>query len=1053
MTPLYREFASAGEAWGEANKKGFCYLRCLILEIMAEHTFRKWNLITGWAVFLVAAITYLLTVEPTVSWWDCGEFISSAYKLEVGHPPGAPLFALVARIFTIFAGDPSKVALSVNIVSALSSAFTILFLFWSVTHLALKMVKKAAEISLAEGLAVLGAGTVGALVYTFSDSFWFSAVEGEVYAMSSLFTALVFWAILKWESQADDPSSLRWIIFIAFLMGLSIGVHLLNLVAIPAIVFIYYFKKFPVTKKGVLTAFLLSILILGAVMYVILPGVVLLATWFELFFINLVGLPYHFGMMIFFILLAGLITWGLIETKKRGSLLWNTVILAGTFIIIGYSTYGMILIRSNANTPMEQNNPDMVFNLKRYLDREQYGDRPLLYGQYYNAPLIDQIRSKPVYSMVDGKYEATDYDNKIIYDKRFLTIFPRMWSNNSQHPQSYQEWAQIEGTTVQTTSRDGQPITLQRPKFSENLRFFFSYQLGHMYFRYFMWNFVGRQNDMQSQGGTINGNWISGINFMDEARLGPLDQITDAAKNHKSRNTYFFLPLLLGLFGAIYQYRKKQTDFWVIFLLFVYTGIAIVVYLNQFPDQPRERDYAYVGSFYAFSIWVGLGVIGLFLGSAKLLKANSKKASLIAIPVIILGLIVPTLMAFQNWDDHDRSNRYIARDFAHNYLNSCAPNAILFTNGDNDTFPLWYAQEVEGYRTDVRVVCLPYLNTDWYIDQMKRQAYDSDPVPFTLEYLQYRQGTRDYMPVYDRTTDTLDLRTIINYVASDREETRQKYQDGMVLDIVPGRHFRIPVDSALVLRNGTVPPEDANLIVPSIEWILKRNTIFKNDLMILDLIAYNNWARPIYFTSIAHENIMGLQEYFRLEGFAYRFVPIRNPRESGLTASINTNILYDNLMNKFHWGNMEKPDVFVDYYTWRTSAILRVRYNFVQLADQLLAEGDHERSLAVLDRIIEIMPKEQFPYDIFIASIAETYYKNEAIDKGNYLIQEYFDQVYQELEYFLSVQKRYGKVLGDETNRTISVVQELLRITGMYNQNDLSEKIETSIKELATIQE
>jgi len=1016
---------------------------------MTELYFKKYNLITGWLVFLLAVITYLLTVEPTVSWWDCGEFISAAYKLEVGHPPGAPLFVLIARVFSLFAGDPANVAFTVNLVSALSSAFTILFLFWSITHLALKMLKKASEISLAEGISVLGAGAVGALAYTFSDSFWFSAVEGEVYAMSSLFTALVFWAILKWETQSDDPSSLRWIVFIAFLVGLSIGVHLLNLLAIPAIVFIYYFKKFPVTRKGVLIAFILSIVILGAVMYGLIPGVVLLATWFELFFINLVGLPYHFGLLIFFILLTGIITWGLIETKKRGSLLWNTVLLAGTFIIIGYSAYGLILIRSNANTPMEQNNPDMIFSLKRYLDREQYGDRPLLYGHYYNAPRIDQVRSKPVYSKVNGKYEATDYDNKTNYDKRFLTLFPRMWSNNGRHPQAYQQWAQVEGVPIQINDRNGQAQTLQRPTFTENLKFFFSYQLGHMYFRYFMWNFVGRQNDIQGHGGMLDGNWISGIDFLDESRLGPLDRMTDTAKNNKSRNTYFFLPLLLGLIGAIYQYRKKQTDFWVILLLFVYTGIAIVVYLNQYPDQPRERDYAYVGSFYAFSIWVGLGVMALFGGVSKVAGKNKKPGPVAAIPVLFVALLIPALMAFQNWDDHDRSGRQIAKDFAYNYLNSCAPNAIVFTNGDNDTFPLWYAQEVEGIRTDVRVICLPYLTADWYIEQMKRQAYLSDPIPFSLEYEQYRQGTRDYMPVYDQTADTIDLRTIIAFVASDKEETRQRYSEDLILDIVPGRHFSIPVDSAKVVNNGTVPAEDAHLIVPSIEWTLKRNTLYKNDLMILDLIAQNNWERPIYFTSIAHNNIMGLQEYFRMDGFAYRLVPIKNTDNPGFTASINSDILFDNLMNKFRWGNMDNKDIFVDFYTRRTSTILRVRYKFVQLATQLHNEGDKERSLAVLDRIVKIMPKEQFPYDIFTASIAEVYYMNDAMEKGDELISDYFNQVFQELDYMLSLQKRFGDALTTETNRTISVVQELLRITSLYNQDELSGEMETRIQELA----
>ena len=1019
---------------------------------MSSKQFRKYNLLTGWTVFLIAAVTYLLTIEPTVSWWDCGEFIASAYKLEVGHPPGAPFFILVARIFSIFAGDPANVARMVNSVSALSSAFTILFLFWSITHLALKTVKKKEDgIDLGNALIILGAGAVGALIYTFSDSFWFSAVEGEVYAMSSLFTAVVFWAILKWETQANDPHSLRWIILIAFLMGLSVGVHLLNLLAIPAIVFIFYFKRYKPTRKGVIIAFLLSALILGAVMYGIIPGLILMASWFELFFINLIGMPYHSGMIIFLIILAGLIAWGLIETQRRGSVLWNTVLLAGAFFVIGYSTYGVILIRSNADTPMEQNNPDMAFNLKRYIDREQYGDRPLVYGQYFNAPAIAQEPVKPVYARMNGKYEVVDYKNRTIYDRRFLTVFPRMYSPS--HAQSYRDWALVKGTPVQVTGRDGEPVVINKPTFTENLRFFFSYQLGHMYFRYFLWNFVGRQNDMQGQGGIFDGNWISGIKFVDEARLGPLDDIPDSARENKGRNVYFFLPLLLGVLGAVYQYRKKNTDFWVIALLFVYTGIAIVVYLNQYPDQPRERDYSFVGSFYAFAIWAGLGIMGLYNGITAGKKQKGIRSALITIPFILAGLFVPVQMASQNWDDHDRSGRYIARDFAYNYLNSCEPNAIIFTNGDNDTFPLWYAQEVEGIRTDIRVVCLPYLAADWYIDQMKRKAYDSDPVPFSLGYEKYREGLRDYMPVYELTTDTINLQNIVAYIASDREDTRRTFQDGFVVDLVPGRNYRIPVDSAKVVDNGTVPPEDADRIVDAIEWTMPRNTIYKNDLMILDLLANNNWERPVYFTSIMHDNILGLQDYFRMDGFAYRFVPIKHEGTSGLNTAVNSNILYENLMNRFKWGNMNGDDVYVDYYTRRTSTILRLRYKFVNLANQLHEEGDTLRSVKALDRVMEIMPADKFGYDIFIASIGEAYYMNGEIEKANRAMEDYADYLYQELRHLLSLQDRFGQALADESNRMISIIQEVLRITESNGQEELTTKIETRLRELATSME
>jgi len=1001
-------------------------------------------------------------MEPTVSWWDAGEFIASATKLEVGHPPGAPLFMLIARIFASLAGDPTHIAKMVNLVSVLASAFTVMFLYWTIVHLARKMTGWSKDYSLTEKIFILGSGMIGALVFGFSDSFWFSAVEGEVYAMSSLFTAVVFWAILRWEAEANQANATRWIILIAYLTGLSIGVHLLNLLALPAIIFIYYFKKYKPTPKGIFYAFSLSVLLVLLIMYGIIPGLVLMASWFELFFINLVGLPYNSGVILFIILLVGFTAWGIYETQKRGKVLWNTVLLTFTMIVIGYSSYSVLVIRSNANTPMEQNNPDEVFRLIKYLNREQYGDRPLLYGQYYTAPVLRGEPGKPTYTRIDGKYKITDHRQKPVFDKRFLTIFPRMWHNSPAHAQSYKEWAQVKGKPLEVEGQNGEPTRVIKPTFTENLRFFFSYQLGHMYFRYFMWNFVGRQDDIQSHGGILHGNWISGIDFIDAARLGSQDMIPDAARNHKSRNVYYFLPLLLGIIGAVYQYRKSKRDFWVIMLLFVYTGIAIVVYLNQWPNQPRERDYAFAGSYYAFAIWVGLGIMGFMLRGKSGQKSGAYSGHrALALPgqtlwsartwgifVVIAGLFVPALMAFQNWDDHDRSNRYMARDFAYNYLNSCAPNAILFTNGDNDTFPLWYAQEVEGVRTDVRVICLPYLAADWYIEQMYRKVYDSDPVPFSLTKDQYRMGTLDYVPVFNRINDRVNLQEAIGFVLSGDEKTKVPLRDGNSIDYLPTNKMKLVVDSAQVMRTGTVQPEDADKIVSVIEWDLNQRGINKNDLMILDLIANNNWERPIYFTSIMHQNINGLQNYFQLDGLAYRFVPINTESEGGRTSHINTDLLYDRFMNDFSWGQMDDPNTWVDYYTQRTVMILRIRYNHTLLAEALIAEGKIEKAIKVLDRVVEIMPKEQFPYDIFAAGIAESYYKCGAVDKANELLKSYLHDVYQDLAYYIDLQTSAGDVLGGEAQRSASILSEIDRLTRKYDQIDIAESIQTRINEL-----
>jgi hypothetical protein len=723
--------------------------------------FRKYNLILGWGVFLVSLIVYLLTMEPTASFWDCGEFIATAYKLEVGHPPGAPFFMILGRFFTLFAGgDVTKVAVTMNILSATASAFTILFLFWSLTHLVRKFYKKEDAQSPVSMITIFGAALVGSLAYTFSDSFWFSAVEAEVYSTSSLFTAVVFWAILKWENIADEPGANRWLILIAYLMGLSIGVHLLNLLAIPAIIMVYYFRKYTPTTKGVVAALAVSVGILGVVNYMLIPGLTGIATKFELLFVNGLGMPFNTGTVVYVLLLFGALIFGIYYTHKRGNVLWNTIILALFVVVIGYSSYAIIVIRSDANTPLDESNPDTVFSLLDYLNREQYGDNPLVYGPYFNQRPISIESGKPSYYRGEEEYYEVDKNREYEYESDAKGVFPRMWSTQDRHANEYIYWGKMDEADLYDLRRDadGNPMMNQfgtysydrgrpvgTPTFGQNLRFFFRYQVGYMYLRYFMWNFAGRQNDIQGHGELTKGNWISGIKFIDQARLGPQRNMPASIVDNKGHNKYYMLPLCWDWRGLSSSTSGTTGISGWSDLLFVLTGLAILVYLNQYPIQPRERDYAYAGSFYAFALWIGIGVAGLIEWASKW------KRSVVTAGVLVLVslILVPGIMATQNWDDHDRSDRYTAPAFARNFLNSCLPGGIMFTNGDNDTFPLWYLQEVEGVRTDVRIVNLSYLTADWYIEQMKQTFYDSYALPISMTKEQYIQGSRDYAYLVD----------------------------------------------------------------------------------------------------------------------------------------------------------------------------------------------------------------------------------------------------------------------------------------------------------------
>jgi hypothetical protein len=1048
--------------------------------------YRSINNITGWAIFAISAFTYLMTIEPTASLWDCGEFIASSYKLEVGHPPGNPVFMVMARFFTLFAGgNQSLVAAMVNSMSALASAFTILFLFWTITHLARKIIiRNEDQFSTGKIIAVMAAGATGALAYTFSDSFWFSAVEGEVYATSSLFTAVVFWAILKWEDVADEEYADRWIILIAFLMGLSIGVHLLNLLTLPAIVLVYYFRKYDFNWKGFLISIGVSVLLLALLMYGLMPGVVTISSKVDLFFVNTLGLPPNSGMIFHFVLMAvmfilavkmsissnniiktslfsfgafllsgiwvisGSVFLNIIVLTGVGGYTWylanknrielNTLLTAVMVIMIGYSSNAIIVIRATANTPLNENQPEQPFSLLYFLNREQYGQRPLFRGAYFNAPVVDYKDGKPKYALENGKYKKTAYNLETIYDPRFITLFPRMWSDQSDHEQIYKEWGKIKGVPLSVTDRSGEKQIVKKPKFSENLRFMFSYQFGYMYFRYFLWNFAGKQNDTQGTGGAINGNWITGINFLDEPRVGTSDLPPDM-KNDTSRNKYYLLPFILGIIGLFYQLNRDYKNWWAILLLFLMTGAAIVFYLNQYPNQPRERDYAYAGSFYFYAVWIGLGVLALF---EALSKITGEK---IAAPVagVICLIAVPALMASENWDDHDRSGRYLARDVAFNYLNSCAPNSILFTNGDNDTFPLWYAQEVEGKRTDIRVCNLMLLNTDWYINQMKWKTNKSDPLPVSLPVQKYYDGINNQVFIMEKTKDPVDVSTIIDFVASDNKATKIQVSPTEILDIIPSRTIRIPVDPAKVIASGTVKPEDADKIVPYIDIKLKGSSILKSQLIVLDILAHNNWERPVYFVSGYHNDALGLEEYFQYEGLAYRLVPIKSENKSWVDyGRINTDILYDNVINKFVWGGANDSKVNLDYNHIRTLMVVKARLSYARLAKALAGEGKNGKAAEVIDRCNELLPADRFPYDPYYPDLIEASFLSGSYDKAEKMTRDFCEYYYNRLDYFL---KQNPYVISSADYEIQSAIQYTSKVAGFCLSNgrtDLGNEIQ-----------
>ncbi len=1000
------------------------------------NNYSRWNNIFGWLSFSIALITYLLTLEPTVSWWDCGEFISCAFKLEVGHPPGAPFFLLLGRFFSLFASDVEHVAMMVNALSAFASAFTILFLFWTITHLTRRMLGDMKD----QGekiFLIIGSGLVGSLAYAFSDTFWFSAVEGEVYASSSFFTAIVFWAILKWENIADQRHADRWLILIAYLMGLSIGVHLLNLLTIPAITMVYYFRRYKITTSGILKALGISILLVAVIMYGIINGFVLIATKFELLFVNSLRMPFSSGVIIYALMVTGGLAYGIWYTHKKGKVLQNSIITGLTVILIAYSSYGTVVIRSLANPPIDFSNPENVFSLLSYLNRETYGDRPLITGHYFSDelkrdasgyPVIDEGKITWVKDTVRKRYIVAERKMELNYEGS-IKLFPRIYSRDAQHISAYKQWAGIGPK--------------EKPNMVNNLAFFFNYQLNHMYIRYFLWNYAGKQNDFQNHGSLLDGNWISGIKFLDEMRLGNQDLLPDKYRNQESRNTYFLLPFILGILGLLYQLSRDNKNFWVTMLLFFFTGIAIVIYLNQTPLQPRERDYAYAGSFYAFAIWIGLGVVSIYEGVKKYFRGKLA-AGFIGLACLVL---VPSVMAVQNWNDHDRSGRYTARDIAKNYLMSCKENGILYTNGDNDTYPLWYVQEVEGFRTDLRVANTMLLNSDWYIGQMRKKAYDSKPLPFTLPAEKYREGINNSFYILEDPR-SLRINTLLEGVLTNNSMFRQKTVTGEELTVIPTNNFLLEADSSIIVSNGIVKESNSGEIVNPMAWKMDQGQYGKASLAQFDILGNAKWQRPLNFTAGGNEAALGLEDYFQMAGLAYSLVPVKTPGRDYMNyGKIDAEELYDIMMNQYEWGRMEKPDVYLDYYNQRTLSVIKFRNNFIRLAEALLEEGKTEKAVAVLDRCMELAPNKKVPYDMFISGITyqlpdqsifhqtgiiELYFRASEQEKAMSILKEYIAILNQMISYYESLKPKFQKRIIEEYYKAAGALQELESLEAKY---------------------
>ena len=970
---------------------------------------KKFNIchkLSAVAALIVSAVTYLLTIEPSASFWDCGEFIASSYKLEVGHPPGNPMFQLIARFFTLF-GDNMHAAILVNAMSALLSALTIFFLYLTIVWLVKRVVRpdEKGEYSTAQVIAICGSGLVGSLAYCFSDTFWFSAVEGEVYAMSSLFTAVVFWAMTMWYDRADEPHSAKWIVLIAFLMGLSIGVHLLNLLAIPALVFVFYYRR---RENGRFTfwelvkIFLIGVVILALIFFLVIPYLPKLAAYCDLFFVNVLGLPYNSGAAFFMVVLLGACFWGLFATLKKEKVFLNTALLCLTTIIIGFSVFSIDIIRSCAKTPTNEYQPDNAFTLVRYLNREQYGSTPLVYGQYYDAPY--ELTQDKYWAPLDGKYKKVSGPMDVKYKAEGKMLFPRMWSSSSdgRYEEFYEAYTAGKGKRIAGR-------TYRKPTMGANLYYFFDYQMNWMYWRYFMWNFVGRQNQVQgaSPGDLFHGNWESGVKFIDDMRLGDQSDAPDVLKHDKGKNHYFFLPLLLGLLGLFFQFDRDKRGCWLSFLMFFMTGIAIVLYLNQPPYQVRERDYAYAGSFYFFCVWIGMAVAAIYTWIGELSK--KKDSTAVSAVATVLCLAVPVLMGCQNWDDHDRSNRRTAVEMARNYLNSVGKDGILITHGDNDTFPLWYAQEVEDVRTDVRIVNTSLLGTDWHIDQMKWAVNESAPLPLTVGPEQYLYGTNEYIPIYDTREQEMSISDVMTLFK--HPQVKAPMTSGEKVDYIASRKIVVPVNRENVIKYGILDEKYADMIPDSITLTISKDKDFltKPELFLLDFLSNYQWDRPLYVLSMGGDLNIGIKEYLEYEGYSFKFIPIKNKTTSTVAGFVDTDELYRNMTQVYRFDALSAGDYFIDYQNMYTNlGVLSIRSLFVTSANAFMAAGENDRALEMLDKCCEVMkdyPLESIPLglsgnDFMVVDMIGDYYALGQKEKAHALGQQMASELITSMKFF-----------------------------------------------------
>lgn len=969
--------------------------------------FKKLNDITGWVIFLIATAVYVLTVEPTASFWDCGEFIACAYKLQVPHPPGAPLFLLIGRLFSFLAfGNVEKVAYWINMISVLSSSFSVLFLFWTISLLAKKLFKLVGEPTIGQTVAILGSAAIGSLVYTFSDSFWFSAVEAEVYAISSFFTAFVVWAMLKWETIADEPHADKWLLLIAYMVGLSIGTHLLNLVTIPALACIYYFKRYEYSLKGLLIALAISGIILVAIMNGVIVGLPSLGGDVEIFFVNSLGLPFGSGILFFCIAFVGALIYGVLYSIKKRLYTLNLALISFVFIMIGDLSYGIILIRSSYNTPIDENNPENIISFVSYLKREQYGDRPLLYGPNYTAELIDQEQGAPVYTKKGDHYEV--YDHKIInkFDPKHETLFPRMHSKQAGHIEEYMRIVGIPRG--------------KKPSMKDNLHFFFKHQMGKMYLRYFFWNFAGRESDIQ------DADWLRPW----DSKVG----LPDSLANNKARNQFFMLPLVLGILGLFFQFSRDKNSTLIVGMLWFLTGIAMIMYLNQPPVEPRERDYIFAGSTYAFAIWIGFGVLAIAEFLQKLLKNDAMRYGVSTLACAI----VPGIMAAEGWDDHSRADRWHSVDSAKNLLNSCAKNAVLFTGGDNDTFPLWYVQEVEGFRTDVRVCNLSLLNTDWYIDQMKKTVYDSEALPISLEYDNFIQGKNDYIPFVEKPQlkGGMDLRQYLKLVKEDSPALLVPLQNGGTISTLPSNILTLDVDTDAVNQLGFVPDKVRRFELSKMVWDIGKKPLEKKDLIMLDMIATNNWVRPLYFsTTLGNDNYLNLRESMQMEGLAYRLLPVKV--QGANDGFVDTDIMYDRMVKGFFWRNLDNPNIYYDENQRRFP--LNLRSSFYRLAEQLVIEGKNDKAKEVIQFCLTKMPDNTVPYDYFTPRFIPLLFQIGDEKTAMQIVETMGSRADQELAYFTKNKK---KATNQEIEINLYVLNQIVNSLKQFNKTEALKKYE-----------